>query len=105
MSLSDQLSRNIATYEQIVQDLERRHLGEFALFSNGKLIEVYEARSDALKVGREKFGEGKFSVKQIGGSPLSQRIDTLSMNVALKRAIQLCRRLKTSSSITKHYTY
>lgn len=88
MSLSEQLSLNIAAYEEIIQDLEKRHLGQFALFSNGKFIEVYEARSDALKIGREKFGEGRFSLKQIGGNPPSQGIETLNMNAALKKESQ-----------------
>ena len=76
MSLSDQLIQNIGAYEKLAQVLEERHLGQFALLSNGEFVQVYDTRSDALKIGREKFGEGKFSIKQIGGSPLSQRIET-----------------------------
>ena len=88
MSLSDQLIQNIGAYEELARELEERHLGQFALLSNGDFIEVYDTRSDALKIGREKFGEGKFSIKQIGGRPRSQRIDTLNMNLALESAIQ-----------------
>ena len=88
MSLSKQLSQNISAYEKIAQKLEERHLGQFALLSNGDFIEVYDTRSDALKIGGEKFGEGNFSIKQIGGSALSQRIDTLNVSLALKRTIQ-----------------
>ncbi len=85
MSLSEQLSQNIGAYEKIAQELEERHLGQFALLSNGEFVQVYATRSDALKIGREKFGEGNFSIKQIGGRSLSRGIQTLNMNAALKR--------------------
>ncbi len=88
MTLSRRLQKNIKAYEDLSSQLEERYPGQFALFNDGRFIDVYESRSDARKIGGEKFGSGKFSLKRIGSRPRSQGIETLNMNAALKKENQ-----------------
>ena len=37
-----------------------------ALFSDGKLCDIFNDFGDGYMVGMERFGEGRFSVKRIG---------------------------------------
>ena len=85
MELSDQLSMNIKTYDKMRDELEGKYVGQFAIFSEGTFQGVYESRSDARKIGYEKFGRGKFSLKQLGVKPSSQGIETLNTNAVLKK--------------------
>ncbi|MCA8835338.1 MAG: hypothetical protein K8953_09670 [Proteobacteria bacterium] len=61
----DELQKNIAAYEKMEKDLLETSYGKIALFSNGKLIDVYNDLADAYKVGLKYHGEGKFSIKKI----------------------------------------
>ncbi len=61
----DELQKNIAAYEKMEKELLETSYGKIALFSNGKLIDVYNDLADAYKVGLKYHGEGKFSIKEI----------------------------------------
>ena len=60
-----ELKKNIKAYEALRQDLERTHSGRFALLHDGGLVIVLNDRWDAHLIGRERFGEGHFSIKSI----------------------------------------
>ena len=47
------------------KELLETSYGKIALFSNGKLIDVYNDLADAYKVGLKYHGEGNFSIKKI----------------------------------------
>jgi hypothetical protein len=64
-----QLNLNIRAYEEMKADLLANSLGKTALFSDGKLIEIYNDKLDAYKVGVKDFGVGNFSIKEIGEKP------------------------------------
>ncbi|MGU9963402.1 MAG: hypothetical protein ACNYPD_04760 [Candidatus Halichondribacter symbioticus] len=61
----NELQKNIAAYEKMEKELLETSYGKIALFSNGKLIEVYNDLSDAYKIGLKDYGEGNFSIKEI----------------------------------------
>ena len=83
MGINTELEKNKKTYSEMIATLERDHLGRFALFHDGQFIDSYESRSDAYKIGRERYELGNFSLKQVGEIPSSQGIDTLSMNAVV----------------------
>ncbi len=61
----DELQKNIAAYEKMEKKLLETSYGKIALFSNGKLIDVYNDLTDAYQVGLKYHGEGNFSIKKI----------------------------------------
>ncbi len=61
----NELQKNIAAYEKMEKELLKTSYGKIALFSNGKLIDVYNDLADAYKIGLKYHGEGKFSIKEI----------------------------------------
>ena len=72
-----ELKKNIKAYEALRQGLERTHSGRFALLHDGSLMNVFNDRWDAYLIGRERFGEGHFSIKKIGERPASLGAATL----------------------------
>lgn len=66
-----ELIRNQKAFDAQREDLENSHHGEFALFSDGKLIMVVSSKDDAYNKGYSEFEDGKFSVFEIGEKPMS----------------------------------
>ena len=83
MGTDKELEKNKRAYSELIDTLEREHLGRFALFHNGRFVYSYKSRSDAYKIGREKFKLGNFSLKQVGEIPSSQGLETLSLNAVI----------------------
>ena len=80
---TNELKRNIEAYEAIRKELEQTHRGRFALLHDGRLVNVLNDRWDAYVVGRERFGEGSFSITKIGEQPASLGAATLYTEPAL----------------------
>ena len=66
-----ELRKNRKTFNGMRQELERDHSGRIALLHDGKLVSIFNDRGDAYVIGCERFGEGHFSIKQIGTPPAS----------------------------------
>lgn len=66
-----ELRKNIAAYRAMQDRLEREHRGRVALLHDGTLVRVLDDRWDAYLIGMERFGEGRFSIKTIGGRAAS----------------------------------
>lgn len=65
-----ELEKNMAAYHEMREKLIAEYNGKIAIFSDGKLINVFNDFSDAYKFGIYVFGEGKFSIREIRDKPL-----------------------------------
>ena len=64
------LKGEMAAYEQMREDLEIEHLGEWVVVHGGKLIGTYEDFQEAAGTAVERFGRGPYLLKRIGEPPL-----------------------------------
>jgi hypothetical protein len=65
-----EVERNYRAFKEIVRELVQTHPGKFALMHQGKLADVFDTFSDALKYGNAIFGAGKFTVQAITLQPV-----------------------------------
>jgi hypothetical protein len=63
------LKDDIAAYQAMRADLESRALGQWALFYNKELIDVFESFEKAANDAVRKFGRGPYLIRQIGAAP------------------------------------
>lgn len=77
MSDMSELKKNVKAFEEMKGALLSEHLGKVALFHDGSFVDVYNDFDDAVKIGTEKFGIGKFSVKELTPAPRS--VDFMGM--------------------------
>jgi len=61
---------NIVAYDAIRQELEARHMGEWALLHELELIGVYDSFEQAAEQAVQQFGKGPYLIRQIGAPPL-----------------------------------
>jgi hypothetical protein len=65
------LSKEIATYERLKDELETQHRGEWVLIKGEDQVGLYSnfevAAADAVK----KFGSGPYLIREIGAPPLT----------------------------------
>jgi len=61
---------NIVAYDPIRQELEARHMGEWALLHELELIGVYDSFEQAAEQAVQQFGKGPYLIRQIGAPPL-----------------------------------
>ena len=64
------LDVEIARYEVLQADLEREHLGKWALISGEELVGVFETFEDAGAVAARRYGRGPYLIRKIGAPPL-----------------------------------
>ncbi len=48
------------------KELERDHMDEVALMHDGELVEIFKEIGEANVAGRNRYGEGKFSLITVG---------------------------------------
>lgn len=65
------LTKEIAAYEIMRDDLETDYNGKWALVHDEKLIDVYVTFELAANYATEHFGRGPYLIRQIGGAPIS----------------------------------
>ena len=66
----NQIETNYEAYLNTYKEqLERDHRGKIALMSDGKLVELFNDKSDARTYGIAVCGDGKFSIVEIGVKP------------------------------------
>ena len=56
--MTSELKKNLAAYESMKSTLESKERGRIALFSDGKLCDIFNDFGDGYMVGMERFGEG-----------------------------------------------
>ena len=64
--MNSELKKNLTAYESMRSILESKERGRIALFSDGKLCDIFNDFGDGYMVGMERFGEGRFCLKRIG---------------------------------------
>ena len=69
-TVNSQLERNQAAYDAVRRQMEEDHLGRVVLLHDGEVVEVYNDKDDAYKIGREKYGLGNFSLVNVGQQPI-----------------------------------
>ena len=74
--MNKQLDMNIKAYEKCKSELEARHMGKVAIFSDGKLIGIYDDGEEAYRLGLRRFGRGNFTTHNIGEGPISLGLRT-----------------------------
>src|SRR5712671_5795539 len=62
---SGEADRNYQVFREKLPELLRSHPGKFALMSGGQVVDFFSTLSDAVRAGKEKFGDHKFSVQEV----------------------------------------
>ncbi|MEM6650028.1 MAG: hypothetical protein AAF603_07245 [Pseudomonadota bacterium] len=64
-----EVDENFEYFQAIVKELEKTDAGRIALLKDKNVIDIFDDVTDALRVGREKFGEQPYSVQEIASEP------------------------------------
>lgn len=65
-----ELTKEIATYERMRNDLEVEHLGEWVVVRDEELVGTYESVEKAAEDAVQRFGRGPYLIRQVGAPPL-----------------------------------
>ncbi len=65
-----ELTKEIAAYERLRNDLETDHFGKWALVHDEELIGVYDSFQEAADLAIERWGRGPYLIREIGGAPV-----------------------------------
>ena len=66
-----ELDKEIAAFEKMQADLEKRYLGEFVLIKHSKLVGVFESFEQVAQAAVKQFGRGPYLLRQIGAPPVT----------------------------------
>ena len=77
-----ELTKEIAAYERMRNELETDHLGKWALVHDEGLVGLYATFEEAAAEAVRQFGRGPYLIREIGAAPA-----TLSASV-LYRPVQ-----------------
>ena len=66
----DELRKNAAAYRAVKTEMEAEHWGKIILLHDGEVSAIYNNMEDAYSIGCEKYGEGHFSLYQVGQQPV-----------------------------------
>ncbi|MGI9256286.1 MAG: hypothetical protein ACR2PY_05075 [Salinispira sp.] len=69
--INEQTRKNVDAYKKAEDNLIQDHYGKYAVFSNGNLEGIYNDLDDAYKIGLQLYGDGKFTIRQIGQKPIN----------------------------------
>ena len=64
-----QADRNYAVFKEHLRELLEAHPGKQVLLSDGKIVEIFDTLSDAVKFGNQKFGTGNYTVQEVTSRP------------------------------------
>ncbi len=65
------LDREIAAYQNMRSELESKHMGEWVLVHDEKLIGLFASFEAAAGIAVEKFGRGPYLIRQVGAPPVT----------------------------------
>lgn len=60
-----EVDRNYDAFRKMLPDLLKSNPGQFALMRNGEVVEFFSTLGDAVRFGKEKFGDHNFSVQEV----------------------------------------
>ena len=66
-----ELTKEIAAYERMRNELETDHLGEWALVHDEVLVRLYPSFEDAASEAVQQFGRGPYLIREIGAAPMT----------------------------------
>jgi hypothetical protein len=64
-----EVEKNFAKFKEVLPTLTA-HYGKFALFRDGKLVEIYDTFEDALKTAQAFYVDGLYSIQKITNKPI-----------------------------------
>ncbi|MCY4261739.1 MAG: hypothetical protein OXC97_00225 [Candidatus Dadabacteria bacterium] len=65
------LKEEIAAYEEMCNDLELEHFGEWVVFRDKKLAGTYDSFDMAAEDAVKRFGRGPYLIRKVGAPPLT----------------------------------
>ena len=66
-----ELTKEIAAYERMRNELETDHLGKWVLVHDEELIGIYATFEEAAEEAVQKFGRGPYLIREIGAAPIT----------------------------------
>ena len=66
-----ELTREIAAYERMRNELETDHLGKWVLVHDEVLVGVYATFEVAAGEAVQRFGRGPYLIREIGAAPMT----------------------------------
>ena len=66
-----ELTKEIAAYERMRNELETDHLGKWALVHDEALVAVYATFEEAASDAVQRFGRGPYLIREIGAAPMT----------------------------------
>lgn len=63
------LEENIAAYDEMRQELEDEHFGEWVVFHDRQLIGFYSTYADAANEAMEAFGDDPYLIRRVRNYP------------------------------------
>ena len=64
----DQLSKEMAAYDRMRDELERDYLGKWVIVRDEELVGTYDQSGDAVDDAIQRFGRGPYHIRQVGAS-------------------------------------
>lgn len=68
----DALSKQIEAYEEMRDELEMDHFGEWVVFYDEQLVDTYPSFQDAAQDATHKYGRGPYLIRQVGASRVAR---------------------------------
>ena len=65
-----EVDKNYDFFKTQISRLKSSHLKKFVLLHNREISDFFTSEDDAIKIGKEKYGEGGFSVQQVSDRPI-----------------------------------
>ena len=66
-----ELTKEIAAYERMRNELETDHLGKWAVVHDEALVAVYTTFGEAAAEAVRQFGRGPYLIREIGAAPMT----------------------------------
>lgn len=61
----EEVSNNYNFFQEKLPELQKYHLGKFALLHKRQIIDYFVSEDDAINIGIKDYGEGCFSVQEV----------------------------------------
>ena len=63
--IQEEVDRNYKFFQEYKSEIPQEKYGKFVLIQNGKFIDFYTTKEDALTAGNSQFEDGIFSVQKV----------------------------------------
>ena len=80
------LSKEIAAYEGVRDELETDHLGRWVIVYGEALVGLYDTFEEAAAYAVERFGRGPYLIREVGAAPITLPASVLYNVVATSAA-------------------